>query len=235
MISASSLVLACSILGKQTASLTWSITTLMCAGLLLSFHTRRKWAGYILIFGLLNLSSLPFFASWEGLLLYSPPIQPAVYLYLIVQGLLTAGFYRYIQIQERGILAAERWVLLMYPFGLALLPVTHFILAYFGDQSFQTHSFKFPGQIYKSWPGIAAALLGIIFWLLYERFYALLTRPLSMLDSFFSLEWFYRIIKIIYSAADRTLNFGNAIFEGRGGIFWSILLLVLVIALIIQT
>ena len=235
IISASSLSLASSILGKQAASLTWSITTLMCVSLLILFHTRRKWAGYIMIFGLLNLSSIPLFAAWKGLLLYSPPVPSTVYIYLITQGLLVAGYYRYIRIQARGKLGAERWVLLVYPFGLALLPVTHFILANFGDQNYLTFSIKFPGIIYEFWPGVAAVLLALIFWLLYGRYQTFMIRPLSWLGSFFSLGWLYRITKTIYTAADRSLNFGNSIFEGRGGIFWSILLLILVIALIIQT
>ena len=185
--------------------------------------------------GLLNLTSLPFFASWEGILLYSSTNQPAVYIFLIVQGLLTAGYFRYIRIRKRAKLGAERWVLLIYPFGLVLLPLVHLALAYFGDPSYRAFSSAIQGNFLQSWPGFAVTLLAGFFWNFYNRFQSKIKHLISRIGNLYSLDWLYKLLKFLFNTTDRSFNLINGIFEGTGGIFWSILLLVLVIALIIQT
>jgi hypothetical protein len=57
----------------------------------------------------------------------------------------------------------------------------------------------------------------------------------ARLQSTFSLEWLYRQLWVAYRYMSRPVGFINLVLEGEGGLLWTMLLLTLLIALLLQT
>jgi hypothetical protein len=124
-------------------------------------------------------------------------------------------------------------MLLIYPFGLLQLPLINLGVVWFwlltGGQ------LKTLPSLSESWPALVSVLLAGLVWLSISKFRLLPSRILTILQNLASLRWLYRIAGFTLRLLAQILNSGNAVLEGRGGIFWSLLLLTLVFALLYQS
>ncbi len=239
-----SLAMAAAILAQPQASLAWGIASLLSGGLLFLMTPRQRNLLPLPILGLISFSALPFTPAWGGTYIYmiyaSPgfaekPLISAVLtpILLLAHALLLAGYLRHSLRQIDSLEVMERWMWLIYPVGLALFPITHFLLGVWTWP--QPTNLPFIGWIV----GVLALGLATLPWLWKRR----TTHPLfvrlpdwgpSLRDKAISLNWLYRPFWAVYLFLGQLLSLISSILEGDGGILWALVLLVLIITLLNQ-
>jgi hypothetical protein len=154
--------------------------------------------------------------------------------FLIAQVLLIAGYLQHALREERPLERVERWVWLIYPLGLAFLPLSHYFI---GFQGWQEAVRQNPGQFSFSrlLPGLV--VLGLfalsMFWS--QQGPRLSWSLTSRLASFFSFQWLYRLLWDVFRLTGRFVSFLSAVLEGEGGILWALLLITLLMAILFQS
>jgi hypothetical protein len=224
-----SLAVVATINGQTDASLAWSITTLLAGGLifLTSVHHRRLLP--LPLLGLTAITMLPFTPTWPAIKLYVPGFQAISAVFLFAQSLLLVGYLRHTMRPESNPGHYDRWVWLIYPLGLAVLPVVLFLVAYWNGsvpQGIQAW--------YQAWPTVVLLFLSALFIVAWRRGLHLPARLVATLQNIFSFDWFYRLVWGIYQQLSRVVAFLNLIQEGEGGILWTLLLLALLLSLLIE-
>jgi hypothetical protein len=226
------LALACGIQSLAAASLAWGVALLLAGGMLFLFAIRLRWLIPIPLFGALLISSLPFTPTWPAVGLYASPFQPLSLVFLASQALVMGGFLVYVLRAAPRLAKEQRWVWVIYPLGLALLPVTQLVIAWW-NVGLTGASQTIPSWR-ESWPAlIVAGLSGLYaFWRLRRAWQP--TRLGSILKNILALEWFYRPLGLIYEFQKRLFVLFNRVLEGRAGILWSLLILILLISILAQ-
>jgi hypothetical protein len=222
------LAFTAAVLGQPAASLAWSLATLLSGGLLFLVSASHRLLLPLLVLGLLGFTGLPFTPAWQGVRLFSAPYSIWLVLFLISHALLLAGYLRHSLRAGFPLQGVERWVWIIYPWGLLLLPAAHNLITWWGHSSGE-----FP-QLLSSWPAfLSAALVGILY-AADRRGYVLPTQWLSNAQNFLSFNWLYRALWSLYHSIGRAVRSINLILEGEGGILWTLLLLTLMISLLTQ-
>jgi hypothetical protein len=190
---------------------------------------------YLLIFlavGAIGLSSLPYLPIWNGVNLYVPGFQPVLVLLLIAQSVLLVGYVSKSIKPTASQDAIDRFVWVIYPWGILLLPGVLIVIGWFERDV--------PLSLASVLPGLAVAVLSGI-WVLVAlqlRKRETLARTIhnagSFVVRFFSLDWIYRILWGGYFALGRLIHLAINILEGDGGILWALLFVVLLVALLAQ-
>ena len=237
------LVVAATVQALPGASLAWGVASLFCGGLIFSTSLRHRYLIPILIFGVLNFSALPFTPAWQGINLYQfAPNQSHPYnlilsyvfsiIFLIIQSVILAGFLRH---ALRGLIpgsieqspTVERWVWLLYPIGLIILPVAHLLIGWWSLPAF--NEIPLSGWI------LGAVALGIAAFVLYLSLRyphaSTLSNPTwiaSSWNSIFSFNWLYRTLWGLFHTFSRLIATISMVLEGEGGILWALVLLALI-------
>jgi hypothetical protein len=226
LLAMASFSVASALRGQPSASLAWGIAALFSGGLLFLSSTRDLRLAWLTLLGIIGFSGLPFTPAWNGARLFDPPFQLQLLLFIASLALLILGYVRHTLKPWRSLAGVERWVWVIYPFGLALLLLTHFAFGWWTN----------PGLEHAPWAGwwvgaAALALAGLVgFWA--RRGFNPERYPLVLVDSIFSLNWVYAGFWFIYNRLRLLTGFITDILEGEGGILWVLLLLVLLIALL---
>ncbi len=235
IIATASLAVAAAVRGQPDASLAWGMACLLSGGLIFlnSVHTRDMLPFSIL--GLIAFSALPYTLSWNGTQIYhdSPVIHlPAAFMVflsgtaLITHGLLICGYTRHMLHPAKMPSGFERWVWVIYPFGLAVLLIISYLLGFLVRPEVQDVPWTGWGA------GAAALVLAGAFWLLASREIHLPRLVTDSIRRFFSVAWLDSIIWVIYQTLQRVIDWITQILEGDGGILWAILLLALIFSLL---
>lgn len=221
-----SIAVAAAVRAQPSASLAWGLSALFSGGLLFltSIHDRRL--VWISLLGLLGFSALPYTPAWMGATLFSAPFHPLLVVFLVNLSLLLAGYARHALQPGPTIERVERWVWLVYPFGLLLLPLTHFSLGWWMDTG------PIPESI-LSWifGPVSIAVTALIMFLGY-RFWHRTSGLIDFLKNVLSLNWLYRFLWITYRYLARISAFFTSILEGEGGVLWAFLILVLLLSVL---
>ncbi|MBN2549134.1 MAG: hypothetical protein JXB15_08255 [Anaerolineales bacterium] len=236
-----SLVLVSAVNQSPQASLAWGLALLLPGGLLFLYSGRRRWLLIFQAVGWLGISSLPFTPAWQGVWMYISPFKPFMVIFLIAHALLISGAVRH-ALRTNPILTAtagERWVWIIYPLGLVLLPLVHLAVA-MGTlfQTADSNGLKQPGYL-ESWPAaVSLALSGLMIFLAKTRFAGRRTStalPIhTALRSFFSLEWLYRLLWNLYRWSRKIFFLLATLLEGPAGILWALVLLTLLLTMLTQ-
>jgi hypothetical protein len=223
----SAFALAAATRAEPAAALAWGIALLLPGGLLLLYSTRQPWLLPLLLLGALSISSLPFTPTWQGVLLYKAPYQWLSLPFLAAQSLILAGYVRH-ALRPAPILAgAERWVWIIYPWGLALLPLAHLSIAWW------TRPETSPVWL-AAWPAVlAVGLAALISWL-GRRGSRSLARLLHSLQNVLAFSWFYRLLSSLLYPIRRLLSIAATILEGDAGILWALLIVILLLSVSLQ-
>jgi hypothetical protein len=227
IVGVSGLAFTAALRSRPEATLTWSIALLYVGSVvfLASVHEKRLWP--IGLLSVYSLTSLPLSPTLAGAGLYVP-FHPLSILWLMAQGLLIFGCFRFLRRETEPMVGVERWVRLIYPLGLTLLPLTHFISGIWLSPDLGIST---PSPI---WPGLVVLALltagGIIGW----SDVRVLEIGLQRIDQLISLQWFYDSLSWVYNAIGQVLSFITSLLEGEGGVLWALLLVALLVSLIAQ-
>jgi hypothetical protein len=225
----SSLSVASALRGETTASLVWGIALLLPGGLLFLYSARRQQFLIIPLLGALSISALPFTPTWEGIVLYHPPFHFMLPVFLVAQALLFYGYLRHALRPSDTLPAAERWVWVLYPAGLALLLIA-FVYVGIGVQSNASRM-----SFISFLPGPLSAGMAYLLFRLRSRLPVLPQPVLSRVISILRLHWLYSPLWLIY----RSLSWLSArltqLLEGEGGVLWALVVVTIIFSLAYQS
>jgi hypothetical protein len=246
ILATTSLAMAAAIQGQSQACLAWSLATLLTGSLLFTTSLRRRGLAPIMVLGLLGLTALPLTPTWTGTAIINPlTALPGsflhdaislieIVLFLIVHAILIAGYLIH---GSRGILysnsdpgtSVDRWIWILYPPGLLMLPAVHWLLGWYLRSS-NGLPWSLPAINLWSWAeGIIALGLAAGIWYLRPR---LVRREITAGLSQAVMQWlpvnlFYRLIDVPYRLLSRFTHLISYILEGEAGILWALVLMVL--------
>jgi hypothetical protein len=225
MASGATLVLASAAAGLPNAVAAWAATVILLGGLLVWTQPRRSLRWPVLIVGVFLLSALPAAPTLATLALYAAPTNLLQYGFLVIHSLLLLGWARHFLAKplEQG--RRDRWEMVIYVSGLALLA-----LAAFGAVAPQ-YNFAL-GMLL---PALAMLVVAGGLALLAGNLPAALERLAPVFGSIFSFAWFYRLAELVYQQVVRLLRLFSALLEGQAGVLWALLLVALLLSLIAQT
>jgi formate hydrogenlyase subunit 3/multisubunit Na+/H+ antiporter MnhD subunit len=233
--------IAAAIVGSPFSCLVWSIASLLSGGLIFSFSLRHLRFIPLILLGVFNLSSLPFSPTWQGAALYQSILtvarNRALYLifsisFFLSQSILLSGYIRHFlkgvqPTTEDKSQHIERWVWVLYPFGLVIIVLVHLLLGWFLLPDLQ-------GLPLVTWligplTLLVAALILFASWRFPQPFPSLnrFTKT-SFSNNLFSLEWLYNFIWQAYHTITRVIAVFSTILEGDGGILWALVLFALI-------
>jgi hypothetical protein len=224
-----SLAVAATLGAQSQACLAWSITTLLGGGLIFLSSVRHRRLLPLLLLGALATCMLPFTPTWPAIKLYTPGFEAISIVFLFAQSLFLVGYLRHTLRPAPTPGGLERWVWLIYPLGLALLPSVLFLIAYRNGSVP-----KGMQELMQAWPTAALLILSGLFIAAWKRGLRLPASLVTSLQSFFSFDWFYRLVWGVYQQLSQAVAFLSLILEGEGGILWTLLLLALLLSLLIE-
>ncbi|HSV86783.1 MAG TPA: hypothetical protein VLH85_09415 [Levilinea sp.] len=239
LITLAGMAVGSSIRGRPDAALAWGITVLLAGGTILLFTARRRSILFIPILALLGLTGLPYTPSasgWDGLIVL--PFNVLDIISIAAHSLMLLGFIRHLLADRSDLGQMDRWIQVMYPFGLLVIVLSFWLLGIIGWEGSLTLGI---------WWGAAASVIitsGSIY-LLFRYLQAVaLNEDVSnwaivavrsigkALSLIFRLDWVYRSFWWLYSVVQRFVQFLTIILEGDGGVLWALLLLALLATLL---
>jgi hypothetical protein len=223
------LAVAATLEAQPDASLAWSITTLLAGGLIFLTSVRHRLLLPLALLGVFASSMLPFTPTWPAVRLYNPGFQAISVVFLFAQSLLLVGYVRHALRPMPKPDGFERWVWLIYPLGLALLPTVLFLTVFWNGSA--PKSVK---DLMQAWPTVGLLVLSGLLVVAWRRGLRLPSNLVASLQRFFSFDWFYRLVWGLYQQLSRVVSFLNLIQEGEGGILWTLLFLTLLLSLLIE-
>jgi hypothetical protein len=236
LIGLASLSIASGLMGKPQAGVAWGLTLLL-SGSILFLYSERRFA-LLSALGFWGLSGLPFSPTsggWSGLITGNYPLGSAAF--LLAHFFLVFGYLRHAFRAAAPTERAERWVLIIYPLGLAFLPLTDIYLGFLGLGGSPMPAFWWAGLI-SCLPAIALA------WGLSRRKAESPERPdvqvpvlghiAKVTGSVLGFGWLFRLFRLGFRTARWLVEMLAGILEGDAGILWVLVLLALLVTLISQ-
>ncbi len=233
------LAVASVINGSPRASIAWGMALIFSGSVLFFYTARRRQILFIPLLGMLDVAGLPFTpaaAGWPGLA--GGPIDLFTLLFLLVVLFLLWGYLRHFARPRDELYRMERWVHTVYPAGLVFLILGHWLTGIYG----------WPGSLTAGvwWVAVALALTGALGGILAYFFPGVFSgeaargrwlavfvgRVGAALGAILRLNWLYRFIAWVYRLVQGLIQLLTAMFEGDGGILWSLVMLALIISLI---
>lgn len=244
-ITLSALAVVCVVNGRPLASIAWGVALMLTGSVLFFYSARRREILFIPVLGLLGLFGLPYTpaaSGWSGLV--GASFTPLIIVYVLALLLLAWGYLRHMLRPREELYRMERWVHTVYPAGLMFLVLGQWFAGIFG----------WPGSFTAGvWPASAAlfllAALGVVLYYTFRSRVAarraagaeesgvnwagvLAQRAGHTLNAVFRLNWVYRMIVGVYHIVQWLVQALTAMFEGDGGILWSLVLLALLISML---
>ena len=227
----SALAIAGTLQMQPFATLAWGLALLFSGGMIFLYSARSRRFNWLLSLGLLGFSAIPFTPAWGGTAIFHD--INLIYSLIIIFGLaiLILGYTRHMLRPNDSIDEIERWVWLVYPLGLAILPLTHFGLI----RSLGGLNLPNGGVISLSWwGGVIAVGLAVLIWSSRRHQPAWTSKVIVTLRNAFSLGWLYRILWWAYQTTSRLISYLGQLLEGEGGVLWAVLIIILLVLIIVQ-
>jgi hypothetical protein len=224
------LAVAASVSGAFYSALAFGLVALAGRAMLELAQRADRWRPIATMIGLILLAGFPFTAAQVSAAFYADAASPLVYIFLLPQALLLAGWAR------RGLrplsspLPPEPWMRSLEWIGLAIVPIIYLILGLGGLPYFSIEPLSA-----SWWPPAAALALGAtLFFAFRTRRLDLQPRARSLITGFFALDWLEIAAARAVHAIAWFFYFGGRLLEGNAGVLWAILLVVLMLSLIAQ-
>jgi hypothetical protein len=224
--------IASAVRNQPFASLAWGELAILSGGLIFLVSARNRYLTGVAILGFIGLTILPYTPGWNAALLFTQPYNIFLILLLVALSVFAVGYLHFVFQPGDKLVGVERWVWVIYPWGLLLLPITQYLIAWFGWQGRVSLATLIPGVI---------VCLLLVFWIYFDR--ELSKRPVWLslslrigraLAVVFSFGWIYKAMWRLYILLGRFIRLVSNILEGDGGVLWALLILVLFIAILSQ-
>lgn len=238
-IALAALAVASVINGNPQASISWGLALIFSGSVIFFFSARRRQILFIPLLSMLGIAGLPYnpaASGWFGLASGQFDLSSLAYLATVL--FLIWGYLRHTIRARDELYRMERWVHTVYPAGLMALVLAHWFTGVYG----------WPGSFTPGvwWTAITLALVsafGGILAFSFRRFFTskaapglwvsvLIQRIGAFFGTIFRLDWLYRFIAWLYRVVQSVILVITAMFEGDGGILWSLVILALLISLI---
>ena len=227
LLSLASMALAATLTGQSAASQAWGLSLLFSGGLLFLFSIRTQKLLVLPALGLLVMSGLPLLPSSPTAELYAHAgIFPAILL-LSAQALILSGYIRHSLRPGQPLPVAERWMQVVYPFGLALLPAGYILSAWVAKPGLH-----FPSTLAGWAGGLLAVGLAAAFLIESPRLPGISPETVSDIKQFFSFSWLFQSFSVGYRMVGTMISWLTIILEGDGGVLWAFVVLALLLAMI---
>lgn len=225
--------------GSPQSSVAWGCALILTGSVLFFYSARRRQIAFLPLLAVLGITGLPFTpasAGWQGISGSSANLFTPLFFLAVI--FLIWGYFRHLMRPREELYRMERWVHAVYPVGLGLLILAQWAIGIRG----------WPGSFTAGVWGmsIGAALLaglGLILFRNYqqrlvsdapsERWLGVFARRLGhFLNAILSLNWLYSLINGLYRLVQNIIQLLTAMFEGDGGVLWSLVMLALLVSLI---
>jgi hypothetical protein len=221
------IVIASTLRAESNSSLSWGLAAIFTGGLIYLASIRDKFTRWVTLVGVLGISALPFTPAWPGLALFSAPFNLYLILYLFSIIFIIWGFARQAARLIPEPAGLERWIKVVYPVGLLILPLTQFGLGWIYKP--EIRDVPLLGWII----GPLISMLAVLGTIWHQRGGAFPQGLARVLGTFLNLKWLKSILVPIFIQMTRILNFSASILEGEGGILWVVLSIVLFLAILL--
>jgi hypothetical protein len=226
--------------GAPGASLAWGTTLLLPGSLLFLYYPRIQRMNFLINFGLIGLIGLPFTplaSGWAGLAVNGFTFWTA--LFTLAHAVMILGYLNR-ALQPGGAPGVlESWARLVYPLGMIIIIQAIVMLGLIG----------WPGSLTLGqwWLPLISLLLLAAAVYTYRRLGAQahsIQLPASSrlnkiidwlsprLEPIFRMDWLYQVLWQANNVIGKILRAFSTIIESEGGMLWTILLLVLLIAIL---
>ena len=224
--------------GDAAASRAWGVAMLCSGSILFLYTVRDRKLLFIPAVGLLALTGLPFTplaAGWTGLL--NGTFSFAALAAIVILALLLIGYIRMGLQPGDDFAPFDPWIKAVYPIGLILLAIAPWVVALMD----MPDSFPVAGW----WGAVGAVLMAasVEIYLILKRIkgidapVAISMQPIAQLvmekvGKFTTMGWFFKIFWHIFRAMQSLIAVFTGMFEGAGGILWTLVLLALLLSLL---
>ena len=226
------LSLAAAIRGQPLPTLVWGVMLVFSGGLLFLYSARNRVLLLLPLLGVLGAVALPFTPTWYAGQFFGPPFSLWQVVYLISYALLLGGMLRHSLQPREDLVQMERWVWVIYPLGLLLMVVSHYLAGWLGGTLLGDANW--PINLGTVLPGLILLGLVMLVQFLVLRGFLMPQRWQATFGRVFSLIWFYNILGWFFTLIEKAFAFITTVLEGDGGILWALLLLTLLMAFLSQ-
>ncbi len=238
IIALAGMAIGTAIQGYSAESISFGVALILIGGFLFLFSDRRKEIIFFPILCVLGLSGLPFTLTatgWQGLI--HTPLNIWQIIFLISGVYLFGGYLRHAFSERESLKDKERWIQSTYILGFIFIQLTLWIIPITNNPLSSVQSW---------WIGLIAGFFGSLAYLIQIKMIHLPTTTTISLDwlqlllrqlggflaKIFSLNWFYQILVFFYRLVQQIIFAFTAIFEGDGGILWTMVLLALLLSIL---
>lgn len=230
-------VVACSSQYVEASQVLGAVGVLL-GSLIVFSHRYQRQQRPIFMIGGLGILSLPFTPAWQAAWLY-PELNLAFltsleWIFILVAHIfLVTGFLLVALHPWPPLTGVPPWLALVHGVGLAILPLSHWLIFIFGSPGISNDLQAFP-PLGRGWAGIAVSIVSIGLTWIILRTPVVFDRIGNSLVRIPVLELTARLVEPSYQLTGRLIGFFEAIMEGEAGTLWTLLFIILLLALLFQ-
>jgi hypothetical protein len=232
------LALASAIRNQPAASMVWGISMVIGGGFLFLYSARARLLNILTVITVIGISTLPYSPSWDAGRLFTGPLYSWQLLLLIPQAILLAGYIRNVFRPGMKPEVTEKMMWVIYPWGLFLLPLTQYLIAYWKWQDILQlgTGYQYPGarNPIETWSGMAVIGLIIIVYSALRIIPSRIKISLQNLKVSPLMNWLVLAFLWVFRLIGDSVGLVSELVEGDGGILWTLLLLTLLLTFFSQ-
>jgi hypothetical protein len=208
----------------------WGVSLIFSGGLLFLYSYRQRRFLWLPTLGILGFFALPFTPAWYGLSMFSDWNIFFVMVFVFGLAALSLGYFQHMVRPIDHGADIERWVGIVYPLGLAILPLAHFWLIWSLGGIVIPDGF-FSG--YEWWVGFfVLGLIALLIYLNRRRGYAWSPDFKQGFGRAISFDWLYQTLWWAYRFFGKLISYFASLLEGDGGVLWAVLIMILLVTIL---
>jgi hypothetical protein len=224
--------------GQPVACLVFGLGLIFEGSFIFLYSVRNRSLKVLAWVAFIVLSSLPFTPTWDSARLFAAPLTTWMLVFIAPQALILSGYIRHSVRKDESFSKSQHVEVLIYSLGLTILIIVHISIGYWSWPALLEAG---TGYIYspsrnpiETWAGAVAILLLLTIFL-FKRFIRIklpfnnlrMETP-NIASLLYDLsKWFFQLLNYVVNAT-------TSIIEGDGGLLWTLLLLVLLLAFFAQ-
>jgi hypothetical protein len=223
----SAIVMAATLRSQPEAGMAWGLAILFTGGLIFLASVRDRFSKWITLLGVVGISTLPFTPAWNGLALFASPLNLVLILYFVAIVFMIWGFAHHSTQVKPEPSGLERWIKVVYPLGLVILPIVQIGLGWIYRPAI--NEVPIMGWIL----GVVICVLAVLGFFWQQRGGKVPQSIADWIIAILKLEWLYFILRIAFDYLSRFIFFISNVLEGEGGLLWVLLWIVLFLAILL--